>query len=79
MDPIGGFTTHANVEFLNKIDIIQSCNIRLLAGDSSKVGIVLEEKIADFSDDVKFVVDYDEKNEKLVQIVEHYKDKVVLV
>jgi len=73
-----GFTTHANIEVVNKIDIIKSAKNHILAGDSSKIGIVLEEKFADFSDDVQFVVDNNNDNDDLRKIVETYKSKIVL-
>jgi DeoR/GlpR family transcriptional regulator of sugar metabolism len=73
-----GFTTHTNIEVKNKIDIMRSAKTQILAGDSSKIGIVLEEKIADFSDDIQFVVDNEKTNDDLRKMLEIYKNKIVL-
>lgn len=73
-----GFTTHENAEVLNKIDIIRSTTTHIMAGDSSKIGIVLKEKIADFSDNLQFVVDNDENNEQLRMLLENHKNKIIL-
>jgi DeoR/GlpR family transcriptional regulator of sugar metabolism len=78
VDSDGGFTTHDNAEVLNKVDIMRVSRTRLLAGDSSKIGIVLEEKFAVFSDDIQFVVDDDPNNAKLRTLLECHKDKIIL-
>lgn len=73
-----GFTTKQDGEVMNKIDIMSTSKMRLMVGDSSKIGIVLEGKFADFSDDLQFVVNNDADNKLLTVIAERYKDKVIL-
>ncbi|MCL4517828.1 MAG: TIR domain-containing protein [Thaumarchaeota archaeon] len=69
-----GFTTHENSEYTNKMEIMNVSKTRLMVGDSSKVGIILEKKIADFSDEIRFVVDNDPGSEQLRVLI----DRIVL-
>jgi len=78
VDLEGGFTTHSNAELTNKQDIMRSSKTRYLLGDSSKIGIVLEERFADFSDDVRYVVDNDPDNERLRVLLACQKNKIIL-
>lgn len=75
----GGFTTHANSEADNKRSILQLTDARLIVGDSSKVGLRLESAFATFDDDVRFVVDGDPQNERLLAMADRYGDKLLLV
>jgi DeoR/GlpR family transcriptional regulator of sugar metabolism len=78
VDLVEGFTTHDNAEVVNKKAIMRASKTRLLVGDSSKLGIVLEEKFAQFADDLVYIVDNDPNNELLVSVSNHYHDKVIL-
>lgn len=73
-----GFTTHENAEAANKRAIKEASRSCLIAGDSSKIGIVLESKFADFEDSIRFVVNEDRDNAKLQEIVTAHGDKVLL-
>jgi DeoR/GlpR family transcriptional regulator of sugar metabolism len=73
-----GFTTHGNAEAENKKDIIEVSNTSVIVGDSSKIGVTLECKFADFEDDICFVVDDDQTNESLQCIVKTYANKIML-
>ena len=50
---------------------------KIIVGDSSKVGLVLDKKFADFSDEIRFVVDDDPTNEKLANLVARFAGKIV--
>jgi DeoR/GlpR family transcriptional regulator of sugar metabolism len=78
VDSAGGFTTHANDESLNKMDILSVSAKRFIAGDSSKLGIVLPCRFAGFHDAVTLVVDNDPVNEHLAKILRDHPEKVLL-
>jgi DeoR/GlpR family transcriptional regulator of sugar metabolism len=78
VDADQGFTTHEKSEVMNKVAIMKASRTRLIVGDSSKIGIALEGKFADFSDDLLFVVDQDANNEPLCNLLKLYKDKIIL-
>jgi DeoR/GlpR family transcriptional regulator of sugar metabolism len=77
VDSDAGFTTHQNSEAENKIDILSISKSKIIVGDSSKVGLVLDKKFADFSDEIRFVVDDDPTNEKLANLVARFAGKIV--
>lgn len=72
----GGLTTHENSEALNKIDILRESRVKVVVCDSSKVGITLERKFADFQDDVLLVVNNDTDNRHLADLVLAHPTKV---
>jgi len=74
----GGFMTHLNAEANNKVDVLRISTSRIIVGDSSKVGLCLECKFADFGDDVLFITDANLQNEELKKITERYNAKVFL-
>jgi DeoR family transcriptional regulator, fructose operon transcriptional repressor len=74
-----GFTTHENSEAQNKIDIMNVARERLIVGDSSKVGLTLDRKFADFNDNLRFIVDDDRENARLQSLVASYAQKIILV
>jgi DeoR/GlpR family transcriptional regulator of sugar metabolism len=78
VDLSGGFTTHENAEAANKAAILASSKSSIIVGDSSKIGLVLERKFADFTDSVRFVVDDEPTNQKLGEIVALHRDKILL-
>ena len=78
VDVIAGFTTHENAEAANKRAILHASKSCIIVGDSSKIGLVLESKFADFSDPVRFVVDEEPNNEKLRDIIALHRDKILL-
>lgn len=78
IDTEGGFTTHANAERWNKADILAACERRFIVGDSSKVGIVLEERFASFADDVRLVIDDDPEHLGLADLKSQFPDKLIL-
>jgi len=71
-------TTHDNAEALNKLDLAAVSRQRVIVGDSSKIGIVLECKVADFDDDIKFVLDDDASSRRLCEVLGTRASKVVL-
>ncbi|MGE3279573.1 MAG: hypothetical protein AB7H90_05305 [Alphaproteobacteria bacterium] len=73
-----GFTTHTNAELQNKTDIINICRRNIIVGDSSKIGIVLEQRFAGFEDQIMLVVDSDPDNFDLRDILHAHPKKVVL-
>jgi DeoR family transcriptional regulator of aga operon len=73
-----GFTTHENLEAANKLDMINVSKTRVIVGDSSKVGLTLDYKFADFDDKISFVVDDDQDNAELQFIVSQHKQKIIL-
>lgn len=73
-----GFTTQANSEALNKIEILRQSQHRIIVSDSSKLGMVLDYKFADFEDDVVFVVNDDLKNKYVADLMLAYPTKVKL-
>jgi DeoR family transcriptional regulator of aga operon len=79
IDAAVGFTTHANAERHNKEDVLTISRERFIVGDSSKVGIVLEERFATFDDDIHLVIDNDCAHEHLQEILARYQEKVILV
>jgi len=78
IDAKAGFTTHDNTEALNKMDLARAARQRVIVGDSSKIGIILECKIADFDDDVRCVLDEDERSQSLCEALGARASKVVL-
>lgn len=78
IDADAGFTTHDNAEALNKVDIVRASTSRIVVGDSSKIGIVLEYKFADFDEDLKFVVDDDQNSQKLCDVLASRASKIIL-
>lgn len=75
---VEGLTTHENSEALNKLDIMNHSSARIIVGDSSKLGLVLDCKFADIRDDLQLVIDNDPQNERLQQLVAAYPSKIVL-
>lgn len=69
VDEQAGFTTHGSAEAANKIEMLSAARERFIVGDSSKVGIALEHKIARLNSDVTFVVDNDPQNVALQEII----------
>lgn len=78
VDIKAGFTTHENAEAANKAAIVRASKSCVIVGDSSKIGIVLESKFADFTDAVRFVVDEEPSNEKLREMIALFGDKIIL-
>jgi DeoR/GlpR family transcriptional regulator of sugar metabolism len=78
IDADAGFTTHGNAEASNKVDIARASTSRIVVGDSSKIGIVLEYKFADFDEDLKFVVDDDPNSQKLCDVLGSRASKIIL-
>jgi DeoR/GlpR family transcriptional regulator of sugar metabolism len=78
IDVDAGFSTHQNSEALNKADIITVSKKRIIVGDSSKVGLILDCRFADFSDDLQFVMDDDPGNERLRPLLARYSEKIIL-
>jgi DeoR/GlpR family transcriptional regulator of sugar metabolism len=78
VDVDAGFSTHQNSEALNKADIIGTSSRRIIVGDSSKVGLVLDCKFANFSDDLQLVTDNDPDNERLKALLARYSEKIIL-
>jgi DeoR/GlpR family transcriptional regulator of sugar metabolism len=78
IDGAGGFTTHENSEALNKIKILKESRSRVIVSDTSKLGITLEHKFADFHDDVVLVVNNDPMNKYLAELMMAYPTKVRL-
>lgn len=79
IDLDGGLTTQGNRESSNKRDILACSERGILIGDSSKVGIVLEDRFADFGDDLTLIIDDDKANSDLQRIVETHSSKLILV
>lgn len=75
----GGFTTHANEERKNKAEILKVAKRNFVIGDSSKAGIVLEERFGGFEDDFKWIVDQDLENAVLQTLVERHSASIILV
>ena len=78
VDGEAGFSTHQNAEAQNKADIMVASKSRIIVGDSSKVGLTLDCKFADFGDQITFVVDDDPANARLQSLLETYPSKIVL-
>jgi len=73
-----GFTTHENSEALNKIDILRTSKSKVIVCDSSKIGIALEKKFADFQDDVNLIVNADPDNRHFTELLDRYATKITL-
>lgn len=78
IDSSMGFTTHSSAEVRNKRDVIQASRTRLIVGDSSKVGIVLECQFASFSDELQLVIDDDANHARLQELVGRCSSKIIL-
>lgn len=77
VDIQAGFTTHDNSEALNKKDIITASRALVIIGDSSKIGLRLDRKVADFSDEIQFIVDSN-LSEALQTLIKTYPQKIIL-
>jgi DeoR/GlpR family transcriptional regulator of sugar metabolism len=65
VDVVAGLTTNSNAEAQNKMNLAQASHRRIVVADSSKIGIVLDHKIADFDDDLQLVLDDDPASREL--------------
>jgi DeoR/GlpR family transcriptional regulator of sugar metabolism len=79
VDLDGALTTHANAEATNKRDILDVSNVKVIVGDSSKIGIRLESKFADLADDIRYVVDGDPENQNILALAKEFGEKLILV
>ena len=71
-----GATTHANKELLGKRTAFTNAKKRLIVFDSSKVGIELDSKIADLSEDMILISN---DTPPLRELQPQYPDKIILV
>lgn len=69
IDAEAGLTTHDNAEAANKTEILRLATSRIAVGDSSKIGIILENVITDFDDPLKLVLDDNENSRSLRESV----------
>lgn len=76
--PEFGLTTHTNPELQNKRDLICLSKNPVIIGDSSKLGIVENERFASFEDDITVIIDQNEKSETLFSAVSHLPAKLIL-
>ena len=77
IDAYAGFTTHTNAEVTNKFDIMAVCYRTVIVGDSSKVGIVLDQRFGGFDDDVTLIIDDNPENERLQRLIVEHCDKIL--
>lgn len=74
-----GIYTHENEELIVKRSVIQNSKQVYFVFDDSKCGLVLESKLADFSDsNAKVIINENPDNAELMRIVERYPGKVQL-
>ncbi|MBI3528137.1 MAG: TIR domain-containing protein [Betaproteobacteria bacterium] len=78
IDATAGFTTHDNAEAMNKIDLARASGSRLIVGDSSKIGIVLEYKFADLEEEFKLIVDNNQESQELCNCLGSRASKIIL-
>lgn len=78
-DSESGIYTHNNEELQTKHRIAKFANQVYYTFDDTKCGIILDSKLADFSDDnIKAIINENPENEELQKILDKYPDKVEL-
>ena len=78
IDIEGGFTTREEAEATNKAEIMAVSRDCIIAGDSSKLGLILECKFADFQDNVRLVIDENSDCALLPPLLDAWGSKVLL-
>jgi len=78
IDRSAGLTTHANAEAANKRHLLSVSRRRIIMGDASKIGIVLEECFARFDDDIAVIIDDDPMSDDVVQLRAAVGEKLML-
>lgn len=68
------FTTHNNIEVLNKKDLLKQSKKKVILSDSSKFGIIENEQFATFDDEITIITNEGSKSETLKEYVEFLKD-----
>lgn len=71
-----GFTTHENSETRNKKCLLDMGKIRLILGDTSKIGIVREVPFCSFEDDVFLIINDGGADPKFVDLLEKAQSKM---
>jgi DeoR/GlpR family transcriptional regulator of sugar metabolism len=78
IDENSGFTTHGNTEAANKEHILRTSRHRIIVGDSSKIGLILEHRFASLQDDVRLIVDDDPISQRWLSRIGSHSEKVTL-
>lgn len=71
-----GIYTHNNDELYVKHQIAEFAQKTYYTFDDSKCGLQLEEKLADFEDNIKVIINDNPENEDLQKIIAQYPDKI---
>lgn len=72
-------TTHNNKEAEGKMLAQKFSKKTYFLCDDSKLGIVLESKIADFDDNIAIIINHNETNPQITEIRNTYNDKIMVV